>query len=110
MKASCYKTRKAALGKIYRTIAPLTGKLYYDTYWKGVNDIIDALLTEVDEVTTWCENGGYRKNSEGKKWKEYRMEIECGKHKFEAVLNCYAAGSVEDPFSRYDMTIIIWWK
>lgn len=108
MKASCYKTRKAALGKIYRTTATLTGKLYYDTYWKGVNDIIDALLTEVDEVTTWCENGGYRNNADGTQWKEYKMEIVCGKFTFNAVLNCHAAGSMEDPFDRYDMSLVIW--
>ena len=110
MKASDYKTRKRALAKLYYATRKLTAKSYFDTYWKGVNDIIDALLAEGCEVTTWCENGGYRRNSEGTQWKEYKMEIVCGKYEFEAVLNCHAAGSVEDPFDRYDMTLIIWWK
>ncbi len=107
MKAANYQTKTGAKNQLYRSISPLTSKMYYDEWWQGKNDVIDALCENGCNVDVWCENGGYRKNSDGVQWKEYKMEIECGSYKFSAILNCHAAGSVEDPFSKYDMSFIL---
>lgn len=107
MKASLYQTKRSAKNQLYRTISPLTSHKFSDESWQGVSQVIAALKEEGCEVDTRVENGGYRRNSSGTMWKEYLMDIQCGSYTFTAILNCHAAGSVEDPFDRYDMTFIL---
>ena len=107
MKASLYQTKQSAKKQLYRTISPLTSHLYHDDDWSGVRSIEAALAEEGCEVTTWCNGTGYRSNREGQQWKEYLMEIQCGSYHFDAILNCHFAGTMENPYAKYDMSFIL---
>ena len=42
-------------------------------------------------------------------WKEYKVELETQEGiKLEGTLSCHAAGSVSDPFDKYDMSLVMW--
>lgn len=97
-----------------------TGKFYRDDYWAGVDkvreDVMNALhsLYNKTKHDYTCEitakNGGYRKNNDGTQWKEYEVSIYLNKKEepfMTGILNCHAAGTIEDPFSMYDMSFII---
>lgn len=98
-----------------------TGKFYRDTNWAGVGkvkeDIMNALhgLYSKTKHDYDCSiapiNGGYRKNDDGTQWKEYEILLYLGKKEepfMKGHLNCHAAGSMEDPFDMYDMTVMIY--
>lgn len=97
-----------------------TGKFYRDDSWEGVRlvrkDIEDAFKniknTEHEyEVSIAADNGGYRKSNDGmSEWKQYKVEIYVKGNELPfmvGTLNCHAAGTVDDPFSMYDMSCCI---
>jgi hypothetical protein len=99
-----------------------TGKFYKDEHWAGVDavkkDIMNALhglysKTKHDyECSIYPERGGYRKSDDGmSQWKEYIVDIMiAGPNNtpfMSGILNCHAAGTVEDPFSMYDMSFML---
>jgi len=107
---------------IYRQLEKTgtTGKFYRDDNWEGVRlvkkDIEDAFKTIKNaeheyEVSIAPDNGGYRRSSDGmSQWKEYRVEIYVKDNDLPfmiGTLNCHAAGTVDDPFSMYDMSCCI---
>lgn len=110
---SAYINRKY-INLLYKTIerSGLTSQLFNDDYWLG-KDKICELIENIDGVTDFkitVDNGGYRQNKDGDAhWKEYKLLIE-----FEnlivinGILNCHGAGTIEDPFSRYDITVSFW--
>lgn len=107
MKAAERQTKRAAKNQLYRVISPLTSHLYSDDDWSGVRSIESALEEEGCDVTTWCEGTGYRSNRDGQQWKEYKMEVKCGSYQFDAILNCHFAGTLDNPYARYDMCFIL---
>jgi hypothetical protein len=98
-----------------------TGKFYNDTGWLGVDavykDIKNALhglysKTKHDyECSIYCKHGGYRKSNDGmSQWKEYIVDIFIyGKNNpfMTGILNCHAAGTIEEPFKMYDMSFML---
>lgn len=107
---------------IYRQLEKTgtTGKFYRDDNWEGVRlvrkDIEDAfkMIKNAEheyEVSIAPDNGGYRHSSDGmSQWKEYRVEIYVKGNELPfmiGTLNCHAAGTVDDPFSMYDMSCCI---
>jgi hypothetical protein len=95
-----------------------SAKIYRDTNWQAVIDVrndiqgvLDSLFRETAheyDVSIAPINGGYRKNNEGTQWKEYKIELFLKQQDepfMTGQLNCHAAGSVDDPFDRYDITI-----
>lgn len=119
------KVQQAIYKEIEKTNS--TGRFYHDTAWEGVGvvrkDIQKALLnlyarTEVVdhsakqyEVSIAPDNGGYRKSKDGmSQWKQYKVEIFVKGAEIpfmRGTLNCHAAGSQDDPFDTYDMSLVI---
>lgn len=99
-----------------------TGRFYHDEYWAGVDavrkDIDNALYSLVRKTNHEYDcaigaiDGGYRKSKDGMaQWKEYRIDIFIKGHEepfMQGHLNCHAAGSMEDPFDTYDMTVMLY--
>lgn len=97
-----------------------TGKFYKDDNWEGVGlvkkDIEDAFDSIKNpnheyEVSIAPDNGGYRKSKDGlSQWKQYKIEIYVKGNEepfMFGTLNCHAAGTVDDPFSMYDMSCCV---
>lgn len=62
-------------------------------------------------MNVWCENGGYWKQiHEFPNYKEYKFSIYFSIDDFEinGSLKCHSAGTLEDPFGRYDITVTMW--
>ena len=104
------KTRKM-INRIYKVVNKfgLTSKLYNDEYWAGVSGLMKTIkmVEGVTDAYLSVENGGYREH-DGSKWKEYNIEIETVDGIIYGTVKCHAAGTVEDAFSRYDMTMVLW--
>jgi len=111
MSFSGIKNKQTAINYLYKVINPYTSKLYNDEYWAGVSDVKKAIgsIDGIADISVYVENGGYKQNAEGTKWKEYKLEIETVQgFKIFGILNAHAAGTVEDPFDRYDITVNFW--
>lgn len=107
---------------IYKQIEKtgVTGKFYHDSAWEGVKavrkDIDDALKNIKNaeheyEASVAPDEGGYRKSKDGmSQWKQYKVEIFVKGSELPfmgGTLNCHAAGTMEDPFDTYDMSLCI---
>lgn len=97
-----------------------TGKFYKDTNWEGVHKVRKDVQNALDwmfrkyhheyEVSIYPQNGGYRKNNDGTQWKEYIVDLYIkGKEEpfMSGILNCHAAGTIDDPFGMYDMSFML---
>lgn len=112
MKAS--KTRIKNL--LYKNISDLTSHIYRDDDWASVSNLLArirkvlSLISDDLELSVSVKDGGYHTSKDGmSQWKEYCLSIEdCGKEILAGTLNAHAAGTVADPFSRYDMTVVLW--
>lgn len=73
-------------------------------------DIINNIIGSDGELKVWCENGGYWKGvGEFPNYKEYKFEIELiDGIKINGSLKCHSAGTIEDPFEKYDITVTFW--
>lgn len=102
-------TKKKFINKIYKVISPLTGKLCRDDAWQNAYQLMDVIdgLDFVDEMNVHCENGGY-KEYDGAKSKEYLLDIQCEDILIQGVLTCHAAGTIENPWDRYDISVVLW--
>lgn len=125
--------KKKVQNAIYKKLdeTRVTGKMYRDSSWEGVKlvtkDVTDA-LEELNskrtdgyqyEVSIAPDNGGYRTAQDGmSQWKQYKVELFKVHKNFRGdedypnafmvgTLNCHAAGTIEDPFSMYDMSFCI---
>lgn len=102
-------TKRRLINVVYKATQQLTSRLYNDDHWQGVNDVRDALGKLGIESDIYPIDGGYRQNKDGDAfWKEYQVQFQYGGVVVNGILNCHAAGSVEDPFDRYDMTLQLW--
>jgi hypothetical protein len=90
---------------VLKSISKLTSKLYRDNDWSGVWNLVDAIASLGYKVEVGTKDGGYRKNSDGQQWKEYRVLVSLGEIQTEGTLYCNAAGSMQDPFGCYDMSL-----
>lgn len=101
--------RRGMTNKIYKAVEKLTSKLYSDEHWQGVSDVKEAITKLGFEVNISVKDGGYRTSKDGNSnWKEYDLEIIFDNITLHGTLNCSAAGSVKDPFDRYDMSLVLW--
>ena len=102
-------TKRRLMNVVYKATQQLTSRLYNDDHWQGVNDVRDALGKLGIEAVIYPKHGGYRQNKDGDAfWKEYQVQLQYGGVVVNGILNCHAAGSVEYPFDRYDMTLQLW--
>lgn len=103
-----YKSKKAITDAIYNATKGITSKIYKDEYWLGVREIESALDNLGIDYEVTVPNGGYRKTKDGGETKEYYFDMDIenvvGKvYHLEFILVCMQAGTVEDPWSRYDL-------
>ena len=116
-------SRTKLKNEIYRTTFEFTSKRYSDDYWKGVKDIEQAIIQAMDNlgtdeydfyIYTKQGTGGYRTSDDGMNyWKEYEIVIftkEDMKEQLIGHLNCHSAGTFDDPFLYYDMSLSISFK
>ena len=105
-------TKQTIKNRIYSKINKLglTSHIYHDNYWQGVNAIMSAINSVDGVIESYysTNNGGYRQNSDGVQWKEYLVTIDTEQGEIKGGLNAHAAGIAEDPFSRYDVTLVLW--
>lgn len=104
-------SKRTAINRIYKVTNELRSKSYRnDDYWNGPRMIVDAIKSLGYEVGLGAKDGGYRKSRDGmSQWKEYQIDIDTPEgFNIQGTLNCNAAGSIEDPFDRYDMTLVLW--
>ena len=113
-------SRTKLKNEIYRTTFDITSKRYSDDHWQGVEDIRQAIVQAMnnlgaDEYDFYIHvkqgTGGYRTSDDGMNyWKEYRIVIFKSSSMKEALighLNCHAAGTYDEPFKYYDMSLSI---
>ena len=105
--------KKQYINKIHKLTKDITSHLYKDENWEAVNqvfDIIENIIGHNGELNVWCENGGYWKRAgEFPNYKEYKFNIQLTNgNEINGSLKCHTAGTIEDPFDRYDVTINMW--
>lgn len=104
---------------LYKAYNQVNKTVYSDEAWEGVNRINTALLTVLNllnltegrnfECWLSCENGGYKSNRDGQIWKEYLIHIEDDGKKFiGGVITCSPCGTVKNPWSLYDLSMVLW--
>ncbi len=108
--------RRSIMNHIYREISDMTSHIYRDNDWSAVSVLCQkirqvlTLISDDLELIISVPNGGYRTSHDGMSHcKEYSLSIENnGKSIIGGTLTAHAAGSVTDPFDRYDMTVVLW--
>ena len=96
----------------------LTAHKLRDLSWEHVRaleEVIADVLNKVNaeqgtDLQYQITTAGYRKN-DGAEWKEYNFQLysdteDCGV--IGGHINCHQAGTVQDPWSAYDMTASFW--
>lgn len=111
---SAYEKRKI-LRHLYKIAEPFTHSKYRDTGWNGVDQLIKALRDNGFDVDVSVKDGGYRNSAGGNTlypydsatsyWKEYLLKIDVDGIEIHGHINCNFCGTMNDPFSTYDMTV-----
>lgn len=114
-----YRT-STIINRIYNSVneSNVTSCIYHDEAWQGVSilkSIVDETLSHIGfldsrlfESYLHVEGTGYRNNNDGQQWKEYVLEIwEGKKHLITGIITCSQSGTVENPWSAYDINLIM---
>ena len=121
------KSIKARINQVYRIVKKygIDSKIYHDENWQAISDYyraISSLGCEVEMKPCASLNNADSMESDGgytdydpydnmPRSKQYAIKImfEDGMN-IDGYIKCMAAGTVEDPFSRYDTCIVLWSK
>ena len=120
------KTMKARINQIYRIVKKygIDSKVYHDENWQAISDYYRAISSlgcevemkpcgHIENADSMESDGGYCDYAEDgmPRSKQYAINIyfEDGMN-ISGYIKCMAAGTVEDPFSRYDTCIVLWPK
>jgi len=100
------------LRRIYNVAEPFTSHVYRDDNWSNVMDLFKTLREQVPEVkfTFGVTDGGYCCPGEDGMPRRKTYDVKATTPEgFDLVgsLHCDAAGSVENPFDQYDMTLVL---
>lgn len=111
--ASNSQIKKKYINLIYKNIKDLTSKFYRDSNWEGVSNLfnrIENVIKDYGELDIWVENGGYWKSyGEFPNYKEYKFAIQLNDGPIiNGSLKCHAAGTMEDTFDKYDITVTLY--
>lgn len=101
-------TRNEYRTEMQRIVNPLSKGFFHDTDWNAVWKIRDALKDAFPQVKfeMWADNrtGGYSGNT---KTYDFSATTPEGYELFGRI-KCFAAGTTDAPFDRYDMTMEIY--
>ena len=121
------KSIKARINQIYRVVKKygIDSKIYHDENWQAIEDYyraISSLGCEVEmkpcaslsNADSMESDGGYTDydpydNMPRSKQYAIKIMFEDGMN-IDGYIKCMAAGTVSDPFSRYDTCIVLWPK
>lgn len=120
------KTMRARINQIYRIVKKygIDSRVYSDEHWQAVEDYYKAITSlgcevemkpcaNVSNVDSMQSDGGYCDYAEDgmPRSKQYAIKISFDDGmNIEGYIKCMAAGTVSDPFSRYDTCIVLWPK
>jgi hypothetical protein len=115
LKENGYKVKSLAKLKneIYRAVEPYTKNM---TKWDNFSKIIDIqeAIRGVVGPDLMCDiDGGnsIRLNKDGLEYREFDISIYNNKEDYEMVLEgklvCYSAGTMDEPWKIYDITILL---
>lgn len=109
-------TARKIKSQIYKVVGPLTSHLYKDEDWLGVASVLASIrkvlsgLSETLDLRVSVVDGGYREMN-GAHWKEYCLAVvdeSSEKQILAGHLNAHGAGTIADPFDRYDMSVVLY--
>ena len=105
--------KKMVINKLHKSLKGISSGLFRDESWQAVSEayhIMEQVIGGDGEVEMWVENGGYWKPlGEFPNYKAYKIRITLNNGiEIGGELKCHAAGSMEDTFDRYDVTITFW--
>ena len=120
------KTMKARINQIYKIVKKygINSKVYHDNYWQAIDDYYRAISSlgcevemkpcaDIRHMDSLESDGGYTDYAEDgmPRSKQYVVKImfDDGMN-INGYIKCMAAGTVEDPFSKYDTCIVLWPK
>jgi hypothetical protein len=112
--ASNSNIKRSMMNKISKGMRPFTSKLFRDNGWENVTAAFEHMREIVGpegQVEVTVKNGGYRKGTDGISGqnKEYHFEVFLSNGvTIGGILTCCQAGTVQDPWSAYDMTLQMW--
>lgn len=99
------------INKIHKLTKPFTSHIYSDYNWENAIELLGEINSFVSSegngsMNTWVEGTGYWKHIvEFPNYKEYKFSIEIEGVFIRGSLKCHAAGTINDPFGKYDMTV-----
>jgi len=107
------KVKKERLRKeLYNAIDPLTKHIYKDDNWRSVNKVKQAMadVCEKYKADLTFNAGTYENMGQSNPYKRWMFSIDFTNQndipdKIEGNVVAHAAGSVMDPFDRYDVTV-----
>ena len=104
-KKNNYLTDKI-IKKLHIASQPYTSHKFSDQGWENLHELIDV-LRNVDGVEELYYGGGRYYNFRGEgAYKEYTVDIITSYGtKIKGTIQCHFAGTMEDPYSAYDMTV-----
>lgn len=96
--------------KIYKVSQPYTAKLHTDEDWSHLWKYLDFLGSMPQIKSLDIMGTQYHRATDGEGgYKEYKIRMVTEFDTIiDGVINCNAAGSMENPFGRYDITISLW--
>lgn len=121
------KSIKARINQIYKIVKKygIDSKVYHDENWQAISDYYRAITSlgcevemkpcgHLNNADSLESDGGYCDYDEYDhmpRSKQYAVKImfEDGMN-IDGYIKCMAAGTMEDPFSRYDTCIVLWPK
>lgn len=98
--------------RLYKVTQPFTIHKYHDSAWESTNQVFDAIRNTPGVSDVSVSAGEYHNMFTNEiPWRSYDfdVELECGVL-VGGQLKCHAAGTMEDPFSSYDMTCMFYKK
>lgn len=106
------KALNNTIKKIYRYFGSEWKSIYSDSAWQNVSAAVDGIRINIPEVDDVILGAGkyynYLSSSLEAPYREYKLLIETQYGNISGYLRCCAAGSTDDPFSKYDMVISLW--
>lgn len=109
------KSKQSAKNYIYDYVQDYIKGIFRDEDWKGVKRVFDRINNLGVQLDWWVQNGGYFKDRDtgeikGKKYKfkiSY-INLQQKEVEFKGQLICSFCGTVQDPMSAYDISLIIY--